>query len=331
MATMNEIAKKAGVSQATVSRVINGSTSVSPETKALVMEWVRKLDFQPNQAAKALVSNRSRLIGLVLPDVLNPYFSDIIYHVEKIAASNGFNIIFCNSDGQVQREQEIVRELRSRQVEGLLIGFADGNSIVKDDLKNNSLKTVVITQEEVDFDYVAVSHVTGGQIAASHLIERGCDHFLFQGSLKDGKYRGFIEGLHDSGIDESRIDIINMGEVSYQTSQKAYIQGSQYLEEHSHKGKTGLFAHNDFCALGFMNAARDHNKSIPEEYSIIGFDDTYICQAVRPRLTSITQPKEEIGRIAINLLLNKIDNKDSENPAFDRVLLTPSLVKREST
>lgn len=331
MATMNEIAKKAGVSQATVSRVINGSPSVSPETKALVMEWVRKLDFQPNQAAKALVSNRSHLIGLVLPDVLNPYFTDIIYHVEKIAAYNGFNILFSNSDGDVNRELEIMKGLRSRQVEGLLIGFTDGKSLIKEELRESPLKTVVITQDHAGFDCVAVSHVTGGQIAAGHLIESGCDRFIFQGNVEDGKYKGFIKGLKEHGVDDSLIEIIDMGHIWYHTSQKAYNNGLKYLEQNTPKGKTGVFAYNDFCALGFMNAARDLNRKIPEDYSIVGFDDTYICQAIRPMLTSISQPKEEIGRIAINLLLDKIDNKLSTERKAESVLLAPSLVRREST
>ena len=331
MATMNEIAIRAGVSQATVSRVINGSSAVSPETKAIVMEWVRKLDFQPNLAAKALVSNRSHLIGLVLPDVLNPYFTDIIYHIEKIAAFNGFNILFCNSDGDPKREQEIIKSLKSRQVEGLLIGFTDCHSPFIEELKSGTMKTVVITQSYPGLDCVGVSHQSGGQIAARHLIEKGCDRFLYQGNTDDDKYKGFIKELEDGGVPRTDIDVIDMGHVWYHNSRKAYNSAVGYMEDETLYGKTGVLAYNDFCALGFINAALDLKKKVPEQYSIIGFDDTYICQAVRPSLTSIAQPKEEIGRTAINLLFHKIEDRNQKSIKPESILLAPSLVRREST
>lgn len=331
MITMTDIAKKAGVSQATVSRVLNGSSSVSLETKALVMEWVRKLDFQPNQSAKSLASKRTHLIGLVLPDLLNPYFTEIIYHIEKIAAFNGFNILFCNSDGSAIREQEIFKSLKSRQVEGLLIGFTSQFSPVVEDIRNSNIETVVITQASEYFSSVAASHSTGGEIAARHLIERGCSQFVFQGAPDDEKYCGFFKELCDNGFSSDDIDIIYMEYTWIHTTKKAYVKAFEYIENDSSDGKVGVFAVNDFAALGFIHAASDLNRNIPDKYSVIGFDDTYLCQIVRPALTSISQPKEDIGRLSINMLLDNIIKREKGPTDYKNLLLAPSLVKRGTT
>lgn len=330
MITMTEIANKAGVSQATVSRVLNGSTAVSPETKALVMEWVRKLDFEPNQSARALASNRTHLIGLVLPDMLNPYFIDIIYHVEKIAALNGFNILFCNSDGSTTRELEIFKSLKSRQVEGLLIGFAKPDSQMVEEVKNSNIQTVVITQDSEGLDSVSVNHKVGGEISARHLINSGCKRFIYIGEYFDDKYYGFVDELGNQGFSEDYIDVIDMGHSWAHSSRKAYNKALSYIESNDSKEKIGVFATNDYDALGFVNAAQDLNKSVPDKYSVIGFDDTYLCQAIRPSITSVSQPKEDIGRLAINMLLNKIAKKDSGSTKVEKIFLVPSLVKRDS-
>lgn len=118
MATMDEIAKKAGVSQATVSRVINGNTSVNPALREKVMYWVRKLDYQPNATARSLVNNKSYLLGLIIPDISNPYFSEVVQSIEEEAENNGYNIILCNSNGSSTKEKKHIKTLLSRQVDG---------------------------------------------------------------------------------------------------------------------------------------------------------------------------------------------------------------------
>ncbi len=332
MATMKDIANKAGVSQATVSRVMSDSSSVSQKTKAMVMEWVRKLDFEPNYSARALASSRSYLICLVLPDVMNPYFADIIYHVEKIASFNGFNILLCNSDGDPKREVDILKSLKSRQVDGVLIGFSDNHSPAIKILRDSELPTVVITQFHEDFDCVAVDHYAGGEMAARHFMDQGAEYFIYQGHTDDDKFRGYYNTLKDAGIPEDRLDIMDLGHVWYHTPQrahKAYRRALEYLQNRKYDSKTGVFSYNDLSAFGFIHAVQDMHLTIPEQYSIVGFDDTFMCQVMRPTLTSIAQPKEEIGQLAIKYLLAKIDKKvDTGRESF---LLTPRLVQRETT
>ena len=329
MATMKDIADKAGVSQATVSRVLNGSSSVTPATKSHVMEWVRKLDFQPNQSARALASKKSNLIGLILPDIQNPYFADIIYHVEKIALFNGFNIILSNSDGDVKKEKEIIKSMKARQVEGLLIGFADSLSPGIDEIRHSELPAVVITQTFEEMDCVAVNHVSGGELAAKELLNQGVKRFVYQGNLNDDKYDGFLHALHNSGINDDDIITLDLGNVWYHTQLRAYNSALNFIKENPSKSKTGVFAYNDLSAFSFIHAALDLEKRIPEDYSIIGFDDTFMCQIIRPTLTSIAQPKEEIGRTAINHLLARIDKKlEIKKESY---LLPPRLIRRETT
>jgi LacI family transcriptional regulator, galactose operon repressor len=328
MSTMKDLADKAGVSQATVSRVLNGSSAVAPATKAHVMEWVRKLDFQPNLSARALASKRSNLIGLILPDIQNPYFADILYHVEKIALFNGFNILLSNSDGDYNKEKEIIKSMKARQVEGLLIGFADSNSPNISEIRKKELPTVVITQSYDGLDCVGVNHFSGGEMAARELLSQNPSRFLYHGNLQDDKYKGFIHALKESGIEEDRIDTLNLGNVWYHTQLRAYNSAIEYIKEKKNT-KVGVFSYSDLSAFGFIHAAQDLQKRIPQDYSIIGFDDTFMCQIIRPKLSSIAQPKEEMGRTAIKHLLARIDKKtDMKDESF---LLAPRLVRRETT
>jgi DNA-binding LacI/PurR family transcriptional regulator len=256
MATMKDIAEQAGVSQATVSRVLNGSSSVTPATKSHVMEW-------------------------------------------------------------------------ARQVEGLLIGFADSHSPSINEIRHTELPAVVITQTYEDLDCVAVNHFCGGEMAAKELIKLGVQRFVYQGNLDDEKYDGFLHALHNSGIHKDKITTLDLGNVWYHTQLRAYNNALKFVRENPFDSKTGVFAYNDLSAFSFIHAALDLEKRIPEDYSIIGFDDTFMCQIIRPTLTSIAQPKEEIGRAAINHLLARIDKKlDIKKESY---LLPPRLIKREST
>ena len=329
MATMKDVADKAGVSQATVSRVLNGSPGVSREKRSRVMESVRKLNFKPNLSARSLAANRSYLLGVILPDLMNPYFAEILAHIERIASLNGYNVILANTEGDPLREKAEYASLKSRQVDGLLVVPSPGTQIL-DELREQRVKSVVATLEFPGIDCVGVSHYKGGYLVAEHFLEIGIERFAFFGTTDDDKYRGYRDTLIKANLDEKSIDVIMNENWWLNSISRGYESARNYLATHRAKSRLGVFAGNDPYALGVVHAVQDLEMSIPDEVAIVGFDDTFICESVRPTLTSIYQPIEEIGRLAVELLLARIEGGPTEKEE-QHIVLEPKLVKRETT
>ncbi len=334
MATMTDIARLANVSQATVSRVLNGSPAVSDETKARVMEWVHRLNYATNYSAKTLAENRSLLIGLVIPDLLNPFFTDIIYHVEHISGKNGYSILLFNSDGNAEKEKEIARTLKARQVDGVLAGLIHRESPLYHELLAGRIPTVLLTQKDEHFSSVSVSHEAGGKLAAEHFMEKSFEVFFFVGKEGDPKCRGYIGALEKNSPVKMDARCVDIGDQWFHTSRissQAILQ--LYQEEPSLKQKRcGFFCVNDFVALGVLQALQQLEMNIGVDAGIIGFDDTYLCRNVRPTISSISQPKDEIGGLSFNLLLDVMrTTREGEKSEIKTLILEPRLVKRQSS
>jgi len=330
MKTMKDIAELAGVSQSTVSRVLSGSTGVSAARKAKVMEWVRKLDFEPNFSAQTLAANRSLLIGVVVPDLLNPYFSEILAHIEMYSAKNGYNIIIANSNGDINREREIFKSLRARQVDGILISLASPESPILEELKEQKIRSVVFSQQHRDIDCIGVSNRIGGAQVARHFLKEGIENFAFFGSEKDEKFQGFRDTLAGAGVNKKRIEVISNKYWWQNMLERGLVSAREYLASRQQKSKLGVFSFNDPFALGVVHAAQELNLKIPEDISVVGFDDTFICQNVRPTLSSVAQPTENIGRLAVELLLKRIEGSNG-NEVIEQIFLDPKLIRRETS
>lgn len=330
MATMEEIAKKAGVSQATVSRVINGNISVSSELREKVMFWVRKMDYQPNATARSLVNNKTNLIGVLVPDISNPYFSEVVQAIEEEAEKNGYNIILCNSTGNIAKEKKHIKTLQSRQVDGILMVPTDQREPHIKKLKSSSKPIVVVTQILADVDSVAVDHVRGGFLAARHLIDLGHTSFGFIGGHDDVKFKGFLQGINASGLVFDKKNLIESTGWLQLSNHNAYNKVKEYLKKN--KGKvlaTAFFAYNDLAAFGVIQALEDYGYKIPEDIAVMGFDNTSLATVSRPALTSISQPTQSIGRMAIDLLIKRISSNQKNEGS--EILLEPRLIIRETT
>jgi DNA-binding LacI/PurR family transcriptional regulator len=334
MATMEEIAEKAGVSQATVSRVINGYQGVSEKKKKLVMDWARKLDYQLNMTAQSLKNNKSYLIGLIISDISNPYFAEIVHAVEKEATRNGYNIIICNTESNIQREKEAINSLRSRQVEGILLVPANKNAAHLRSLQQKNLPVVVITQFSKLFSSVAVDHVKGSELIVKHLVDLGHTKIGYIGpdkysGCKEDKFEGFKKGIKNSNLNlDSDYIIKTAGGLPELSSQDVFKKVTSFLKTSDKKIATAYFAYNDLAAFEAIKAFEDFGYEVPLDIAIAGFDNTSLSKINRPSLTTISQPIKTIGHLAFEILLEKISKSESDT---ESIVLSPSLIIRDST
>ncbi len=330
MATTYEIAKKAGVSQATVSRVLNGSSAVNPETKQKVMEWVRKLDYQPNRIARSLSQKRSNLLGIIIPDVANPYFAEVLKAVEQAADLNGYTILLCDSRGNLQKEKQSLNILRSHQVDGIFLVPVSKDASQHNIPKQCEVPVVAITQNVEPLDSIYVSHTRGGALVAHHLLELGHTHIAFIGVRDDEKCRGLREALTTRGLafdDENLIMLERawdpVGSHEVHTKLRAYLDRKKAVDV------TALFAINDLVAFIAVHILQEYGYAVPDDMAVVGFDNTFLAHEARPQLTSVAQPVAEIARLGMDRLLERISNRSIAQPS--KIVLEPTLVIRDST
>lgn len=329
--TMQELAQAAGVSIATVSRVFSGSTKVSEKTRTKVMELVHQSGFQPNETARTMAAGSSRLIAVILPDIENPYFSRLLSEVEQLCVKNGYTMIFFNSNGDSEKEKEIVTKMMARQADGMLICMTRIKSEMIPVIKTANFPVVVMTRNINGLDSVAINHLEGGRLAADYLIKNRCEQFFFFGLKDDEKFTGFYNELLKKKVPESKIKIF--GDKNWYFNN--YAQASELMdkfmqEQKTCTEKTGLFCINDLFAVQAINAANRNNIKIPEKLNIVGFDNTMLCDMTFPALTSINQPLDKIAAKSFEILCQKIKEKKEGKSSLKTIVLEPSIVKRES-
>jgi len=332
VATMIEIAKKAGVSQPTVSRVINNDPSVHPEIRQKVMEWVRKLDYQPNQAAQSLVKKRSYLLGIVIPDIINPYFAEVLRAVEQAADLNGYSIILGDSRGNLQKEKQCLNILRRHQVDGILLVPVNPEQSSQNLPKQSTVPIVAITQKLAACDSICVSHARGGALVANHFLEHGHTSMAFVGVDKDEKFQGFADVLASRGIpfqDENFIALSAYWERAL--FHEIHKKMNAYLEKSTPLSVTAMFTANDIIAFILMRILLEHGYRCPDDIVVAGFDNTFLAYESKPLLTSVSQPLDEIARLAVNTLLERVADQTALSRPPAAIELEPTLVVREST
>lgn len=329
--TMQELAQAAGVSIATVSRVFSGSPKVSEKTRTKVLELVHQSGFQPNETARTMAAGSSRLIAVILPDIENPYFSRLLSEVEQLCVKNGYTMIFFNSNGDSEKEKEIVTKMMARQADGMLICMTRIKSEMIPVIKTANFPVVVMTRNINGLDSVAINHLEGGRLAADYLIENRCEQFFFFGLKDDEKFTGFYNELLKKKVPKSKIKIF--GDKNWYFNN--YAQASELMdkfmqEQKTSTEKTGLFCINDLSAVQAINAANRNNIKIPEKLNIVGFDNTMLCDMTFPALTSINQPLDKIAAKSFEILCQKIKEKKEGKSSLKTIVLEPSIIKRES-
>ena len=324
MITMAEIARLTGVSQPTVSRVLNGNQAVDPEIRERVLACAREHNYQFNALAKSLQGCKTNLLGVIFNDMSNSFFADLAKEIEAKAREHGYSIILFNSDHDPQRQREYLDVVRRYRVDGVLITPTLRNmEIWQECVGKLDVPAVVVTRHVENLDSVYLNHEEAARLVARHLAERNYEQFLFIGKRTDTKYKGFSEELKAIGLcltDEVRyFECEDDGE--FLRNLKNYLSQSE--------GRTGIFANNDLWALRTLRALRELNISVPEKAGVIGFDNISMGRYFYPSLSSVSQPIAQMADKAVSRLFYRIDHPDE--PKLLDLPMQAALVQREST
>ncbi|MDF2520036.1 MAG: transcriptional regulator [Clostridia bacterium] len=328
--TIKDIARLSGVSIATVSKIINGKDSdIGKPTIERVKRIIEEQNYTPNIVARSMVTKKTKTIGLVIPDVRNPFFTDLVRGAEDVANERGYSLLFCNTDDDLKKEIKYINNLIEKQVDGIALA---GAAVRDQSLEENiDIKVPIVSLDRNVYfkgveGKIEVDNFTGAYDAVTHLIKSGHKRIMFlsgQLNIKLSKDRleGYKRALADNNIEYYE----NLVVVGKYTSEFGYESMKNTTPD---KAVTAIFCGNDLIAIGAMNALKEKNIRIPEDISIVGFDDIYISSLVTPALTTVRQPSYEIGYQAVEML---IDIMESKKEASQKREIKAELKVREST
>ncbi len=322
MITMTEIAKLTGVSQPTVSRVLNGNKNVDAAIRERVLACAKEHDYQPNVLAKSLQGRKTMLLGVLVTDISNGFFADLTKRIEVEARKRGYSIILFNSDYNPRNVQECLDVFRRYRVDGVLaVPIREASMEWQEYVKKLDVPVVAVTRRAQGLDSVYVDHFHAGAMVADYLAGRGYRRFLFIGKDYDGKYVGFRQAMEAKGFGDQTVNTVYENDEQLRKTVQSWFRSSW--------NRAAVFASNDIYALRVLDALRELGMSVPGNVGVIGFDDTSTCRYLNPRLSSVSQPMERMAREAVIRLLDRI-----EHPGARELLDLPlqaALVTREST
>ncbi|MCC4225243.1 substrate-binding domain-containing protein [Vibrio campbellii] len=330
MATMKDIAKLAGVSTSTVSHVINKTRFVSEEISERVNNAAKELNYYaPSALARSLKVNRTKTIGMLVTTSTNPFFGEVVKGVERSCYQKGYSLILCNTEGDNERMRESINTLLQKRVDGLILmcSSLEGERIDVFE-RYPDIPVVVMDWGPMLFtsDKIQDNSLRGGYLAAKYLIdcghkEVGCITGPLIKHQAQMRYEGYKRAMLEAELEFNANWIVESDfecEGGYQAFKKMVERGPL---------PSSIFVSNDMMAMGVINAANELGIQIPEQLSIIGYDDIHIAKFMSPSLTTIHQPKYRLGQAAVETLLRKLDDKSDEAQV---VQLEPTLVERNS-
>lgn len=328
--TMADVAREAGVSMMTVSRVVNDKGDVSVATRERVLEAIDRLGYRPSSIARGLATRRTGTLGLVVPDVANPFFAEVARGVEQVAYAEGYNVFLCNTDEDPERELEVLGSLEEKRVDGIVLC---SSRLASDDLYIvvESHPAVVLVNRRADgaganVAAVLVDDVTGGRLATEHLLEAGHRAIGFvAGPLGShsgqGRLAGYAAALVEAGVERDA----GWVEPSSPVVEGGRIAARRLLSRHPEL--TALICYNDLVAVGTLGACRELGLHVPHDLAVVGFDDIPLAALVTPPLTTCRIPRVELGLKAGELLFGQIRG---EAGGAREIVLAPELIVRVS-
>jgi LacI family transcriptional regulator len=326
--TMAEVAREAGVSAMTVSRVINDKGDVSPDTRQRVLDVIERLGYRPSSIARGLATRRTGTLGLVIPDVANPFFAGVTRGAEQVAYAEGYNVFLCNTEEDPQRELAVLASLEEKRVDGLVLC---SSRLGEDELRSvvTRYAAVVLVNRRLEGNgirSVLMNDEGGGRLATQHLLQAGYRAVGFLAgpvSSHSGRERavGYRAALELAGVPYHSAWVRNC-DPTVDGGQKAC--GELLI---AHPELTALFCYNDLVAVGAVQACTVLGRQVPADVAIVGHDDIPLAALVTPPLTTCRVPRYELGARAVRLLLQRIDGSTEDRGG---VVLEPELVIRAS-
>ena len=331
--TIKDVAKKAGVSIASVSRVINDSKPVAQETKEKILKVIEETGYKPNAMARGLKKNESGLIGLITPDMQNGTFSELVKGIESVIEKNSMSLIVANSKGKIEKELKTLHIFKEQQLDGIIFSGVKFSKKHKNYFDRYRVPTVVVSQKfpGSGLPHLAPDNIEAAKTAIEFLIENNHRKIaMFHGPLYDqssGKerYLGFKKALKKAGIKENS-DYVKKADFNIDSG----YQKMQELINEVKKLPTAIFAASDRIAIGVLDCCVDNDIKVPDDISIIGFDDIELATVVRPKLTTIRVDHVELGRKVVEVLLAKIKKEEvkTECQKIDFELIERETVKK---
>jgi len=324
MSSIREVAKLAGVSPATVSRVMNGTANVNIEKKQRVLKAIDETGFMPNEVARSLYKKSSKIIGVIVPTNENPFFNELVKSIEEEIYLQGYRFMICNSNSDYKKEIDNIRVLTQLNADGMI--FMTNHEKAWKEVQNCELPVVVMDRQLEDsgeLAYIQSDHYKGGRIAAEHLLECGCKNIVnMRGPQKFSSGRQRFEGYKDVCVKHSiPVQYIESG-YDYQDGYRAV----EHLIE-AYPEVDGIIASNDITAIAAYKYLNQQGYRIPEDIQLIGFDNISLSWQLTPELTTISQPVKEMGALAARLIIDHVEGeKIQKENVFD-----VQLIQRDTT
>lgn len=325
-----DVARKAGVSSATVSRVLAGNDSVNAQLRERVLSAVEELNYQPNRVAQSLRVQSSSIIGLIIPDIQNSLFLSLVRAVEDLAYAHQLTVVLCNTDDNPEKQRSYLDIMRSQQAAGLVVVPTDPNdAAMLSPIQASGIPIVLVDREitGLEADTVIVDNVRGAQMAIAHLIALGYERIAILAGPQDltpGRERlqGYYAAHREANL-EPAPELVKIG---------TFKRDSGYELTHnlmaSPNPPDAIFASNNLMALGCIRALHERGVRIPDEVALVSFDDMPWAEDLNPPLTAVAQPSYELGQQALELLLHRMKYPKA---SFRKVMLQPQLIIRKSS
>ena len=331
--TIKDIAVQANVAVSTVSRALNDKFDINPKTRERILRIIKESGYNPNNIARGLVMQKVFTIGLIIPDISNPFFAEVAVGIETRAKELGYSVIFCNTNNDFIGEKAALTIMKGKMVDGLIVSLSNQAKKEVESFRETNLPIVQIDRKITSVEYpgVFVDNINSAYTATKYLIDLGHKKIIhFTGDLNSqtgiDRLEGFKKALKEACI--SKHDTMVLEGIYSVDSGKASMRQLLKLEYKP----TALFAASDLQAAGALYVASHAGINVPGDLSIIGHDDIDLSYLLNPNLTTMEQPKKQLGELAVDLLIKKIGQKSSDKLANEKdIVLNTNLVIREST
>lgn len=334
-ATMKDVARMANVTQATVSHFLNRTTPVSVETSSRIEKAIKELDYKPNANARSLKTKTTNIVGLLIPNITNGYYAEIVQAIEEELRGEGFLLFLCNTFYSRALEKKYTDTLIEQNVRGIIVGYGLTNEDCYKSILSNEIPVVTLDSRMAiskrDIPSIEINNKAGGRKAADHLAQIGAKNIcfisepLFNTALQN-RYQGFHDRLDELGLSLKQ-EFCFLATTEYDKFEMGYNLGAHVLLL---KEIDAIFTSTDQLAYGVIRRLKKGHVRIPEEIAIIGYDDNQMSKVITPELSTISQPKAEMAVKGAQKLISMILNKKYESEGF-HIVLEPNLIIREST